>query len=394
MADQLAPGYQPQLQHLLKAAGYTTAIVGKWHLKTEPEGFDYWCVLPGQGRYYNPVFIEMGTRKEFAGHASDVTTELALNWLRGRDTAKPFCLFCHHKAPHRPWQPPKRYASLYEDKTIPEPPTSLDDYKNRSVVARNACMKVGEDMTERDLKRPVPKELPWQELRRWAYQYYIKDYLRCVASVDDGVGLLLDYLEEAGLTENTIVVYTSDQGFFLGEHGYYDKRFMYEESLRMPFLIQYPPEIPAGTVQEAMVLNTDFAPLILDYAGVEIPAEMQGRSFRAFLRGQQLEGWRTSMYYRYWMHLSHHCVPAHYGIRTTRYKLIFYYGDPLDASGAVQKPTEPEWELFDLEKDPMEMNNVYADPHYKDVVEALKQQLATLQRELGDEPWNPGAPSA
>lgn len=389
LADPLAHGYRPQVQGLLRDAGYTTAIVGKWHLHTDPEGFDYWCVLPGQGRYYNPVFIEMGSKKEFEGHASDVTTDLALNWLKARDKSKPFCLFYHHKAPHRRWEPPKRYMSWYENETIPEPPNLLDDYKNRSNAAKNACLKVGEDMTEEDLKRPIPKNMSWQELRRWAYQYYIKDYLRCVASVDDNVGRVLDYIEQEGLRENTIIIYTSDQGFFLGEHGYYDKRFMYEESLRMPFLIQYPRELPAGTVSDAMVLNIDFAPLLLDYAGVQIPASMQGRSFRPILRGEKVENWRTSMYYRYWMHMAHHCVPAHYGIRTERYKLIYYYGDPMGMSGAVPKPTPPEWELFDLEKDPHEMNNVYNDPHYSDVVEQLKEELARLQTEVGDQPWSP-----
>jgi arylsulfatase A-like enzyme len=243
---------------------------------------------------------------------------------------------------------------------------------------------VGENMTKTDVKRDLPAELKGDALRRWAYQYYIKDYLRCIASVDDNVGRLLDYLDAEDLTRDTMVIYTSDQGFFLGDHGYYDKRFMYEESLRMPFLIRYPGEIRPGTVNNDMVLNLDFAPTWLDYAGVKVPADMQGRSFRRVLEGRTPKNWRTSMYYRYWMHLADHGVPAHYGVRTHRYKLVYYYGQPLDAKGALQPPTEPEWELFDLEKDPYEMNNVYAEAAYAQVVRELKAELERLRKEFKD----------
>ena len=232
----------------------------------------------------------------------------------------------------------------------------------------------------------MPSGLSPEGEKRWRYQRFIKDYLRCIASVDDNVGRLLDYLDEEGLTENTIVIYTSDQGFFLGDHGWFDKRFMYEESLRMPFIIRYPREIKPGTVNENIILNVDFAPTFLDYAGVEVPEEMQGRSFRPLLNGELPEGWQTSMYYRYWMHLAHHYVYAHYGIRTMRYKLIYYYAEALGQPGAVDEPKEPEWELFDLEKDPYEMKNVYNDPQYADVVRELKDELHRLQQEVGDEP--------
>lgn len=378
-------GSRRHVARLLQAAGYETAIVGKWHLKSEPTGFDYWCVLPGQGRYYNPILIgKGGGRKRYEGYSSDVIGQLALEWLKSRKGDKPWFLMCHFKAPHRPWRPAERFAKLYEDVEMPEPPNLLDDYKNRSRAAARATLKIGENMGRVDLKRQKPAGLKGMALRRWAYQIYIKDYLRCVAAVDENVGRILDYLDRSGQSENTVVFYTSDQGMFIGEHGYYDKRFMYEESLRMPLLVRYPSEIRAGTVNDDMVLNIDFAPTFLDLAGAAVPSDMQGRSFRGLLRGERPSDWRTAMYYRYWMHLAHHGVPAHYGIRTKRYKLIYYYGQPLGMRGAVRRPTEPEWELFDLEKDPHEMKNVYDDPAYGDVVKRLKAELERLRRELGD----------
>ena len=248
-------------------------------------------------------------------------------------------------------------------------------------------MRISRDFNERDLKFPIPEGLSEEEETKWKYQRYIKDYLRCVASVDDNIGRMLDFLDEEGLTENTIVVYTSDQGFFLGDHGWYDKRFMYEESLRMPFVIRYPKEIEDGSVCDDMILNADFASTFLDYAGVEIPEEFQGRSIRPLLQKQTPEDWRKAMYYRYWMHLSHHNVYAHYGLRTHRYKLIYYYADALDQPGAVDDPREPEWELFDLEIDPLEMNSVYHDPEYADLVEELTAKLHEMQAEVGDVPY-------
>ena len=248
-------------------------------------------------------------------------------------------------------------------------------------------MRIDRDLTLTDLKEPVPSGLTPQEEKRWKYQRYIKDYLRCVASVDDNVGRMLDYLDQEGLTDDTIVIYTSDQGFFLGDHGWYDKRFMYEESLRMPFVIRYPREIEPGTIDRNMILNVDFAPTFLDYAGIDIPEEMQGSSFRPLLNGRLPQDWQTSMYYRYWMHLAHHNVYAHYGLRTLRYKLIYYYADALGQPGAIDDPREPEWELFDLETDPYELHNVYDAPAYLDVMKELKGQLRHLQDRLGDEPY-------
>ena len=384
-------GRQLTFPKLLQKQGYQTAVIGKWHLGHggiyDPTGFDYWNVLPGQGLYHDPEMFEMGEKKVFKGYVTDIITDFSLDWLRERDTNRPFCLLCHHKAPHRQWEPDEKHARMYEDIDIPEPETFNDDYSNRARAAAEAKMRVERDLNPGDLKQPVPQGLTSEEEKSWKYQRYIKDYLRCVASIDDNVGRLLDYLDEEGLTDNTIVIYTSDQGFFLGDHGWYDKRFMYEESLRMPFIIRYPEEIKPGTVNEDIMLNVDFAPTFLDYAGIDIPEQMQGTSFRPLLNGQVPEDWQTSMYYRYWMHLAHHYVYAHYGVRTLRYKLIYYYADALGQPGAVDEPKEPEWELFDLEKDPCEMNNVYNNPEYAAVVKELKTELRRLQEQVGDEPY-------
>jgi arylsulfatase A-like enzyme len=385
LADRL-DGSRQNVAKLLNAASYQTAIIGKWHLQSDPTGFDYWNILPGQGVYHNPVLIEMGQKKKHQGYATDIITDFSLDFLKRREKNRPFFLMCHHKAPHRPWEPDAKHATMYDGLTIPEPFNLFDDYRNRSRAAANATMRVGEHMNKTDLKQDIPTDLKGNALRKWAYQLYIKDYLRCVASVDDNVGRLLDYLDAEGLTRDTMVIYTSDQGFFLGDHGYYDKRFIYEESLRMPFLIRYPGNIRPGTVNQDIVLNLDFAPTWLDYAGTKVPADMQGRSFRPILQGRTPKDWRTSMYYRYWMHLADHGVPAHYGVRTKRYKLVYYYGQPLDAKGAIPKPTEPEWELFDLQKDPHEMNSVYDDPAYASVVRELKAELERLQKQFGDTP--------
>ncbi len=380
---------------LLQQNGYQTAIFGKWHLGLGPEhcptGFDDWAVLPGQGRYHNPEFIfkapQGGETRTVPGYVTDIITDMSLDWLKARDVERPFCLLYHHKAPHRPWYPDEKHAHLYLNEDLPEPPTLFDDYATRSQAAVKAEMRVGPHMTSTDLKCEVPAEMPEMELRRWAYQRYIKDYLRVIASVDDNVGRVLDYLDEAGLSENTLVVYTSDQGFFLGDHGWYDKRFMYEESLRMPLIMRYPREIRSGTTNPDMVLNVDFPSLFLDLAGVEIPEDMQGRSFRPLLRGETPSDWRQSMYYRYWMHKGGgHRVCAHYGVRTHEYKLIFYYGEALGQAGTVDEPETPEWELFDLRKDPQELNNVYNDPAYAGVVQELKRELRRRQLEVGDRP--------
>ena len=380
----------PKRNHVakeLQKAGYQTAMIGKWHLASNPTGFDYWNILPGQGVYYDPVFIEQGARKKHQGYCTDLIGDFTLDWLKRRDRQKPFFMMCHHKAPHRPWEPDPKYKSLFEGQTIPEPDNLFDHYEGRARSVSTVTMRVGEDMNQTDLKQPIPADLKGDALRQWGYQLFIKDYLRCVRSVDDNVGRLLDYLDAENLAENTIVIYTSDQGFFLGDHGWFDKRLMYEESLRMPFLMRYPGAIPPGSVERDMILNIDFAPTFLDYAGVAAPPEMQGRSFRAGVEGHTPHQWRKSMYYRYWMHnTSDHHVPAHYGLRTDRWKLIYYYGKPLGMKGAEPPDTQPEWELFDVRDDPREMHNLYHDPKYASLVKKLTAELAAKQKEAGDVP--------
>lgn len=379
---------------ILRGQGYQTAVFGKWHLGTGPEhcptGFDEWAVLPGQGLYHNPDFIFRapggGKKSIVKGYVTDIIADMSLDWLKARDRQRPFCLLCHNKAPHRPWEPDEKHAHLYLNREIPEPGTLYDDYSNRSSAAAAATLRVGRDMDERDMKCGINRGLSENELRKWAYQLYIKDYLRVIASVDENTGRILDYLDKEGLSENTIVIYTSDQGFFLGDHGWFDKRFMYEESLRMPFIIRYPEEIKAGSVNSDMILNVDFAGTFIDYSGGDVPSGMQGRSFRPLLKGHLPEGWQTSMYYRYWMHGGHN-VYAHYGVRTLRHKLIYYYADGLGQPGTLDTKEPPEWELFDMEKDPCELNNVYGVPAYADIVTEMKNELHRLQVKLGDEPY-------
>ena len=376
---------------LLQAEGYQTAIVGKWHLghggHADPTGFDYWNVLPGQGLYHDPEMIDMGEKKVYPGYVTDIITDLSLDWLKERNPEQPFMLMTHHKAPHRPWDPDEKLMHLYQNTDIPEPETFHDDYSNRASAAKEAKMRVDRDMTDRDLKYPVPEGLTAAEEKQWKYQRYIKDYLRCVASIDNNVGRMLDYLDQEGLAENTIVVYTSDQGFFLGDHGWYDKRFMYEESLRMPFVMRYPREIEAGSINDDMILNLDFAQTFLDCTNVDQTDEMQGRSFRPLMNGKTIEDWRTSMYYRYWMHLAHHHVYAHYGLRTHDHKLIYYYADGLGTPGSADDPKPPEWELFDLKKDPHEINSVYDNPDYSEIQAQLTSELYQLQSKFGDQPY-------
>ncbi|MFW6309209.1 MAG: sulfatase [bacterium] len=393
--------WQQTFPKLLQQSGYQTAMIGKWHLghqkENYPAGFDYWNILPGQGDYHDPEMIEMGEWKQYEGYVTDIITDFSLEWLEDRDEDKPFCLLYHHKAPHRPWKPDDKHADMYEDEDIPLPETLDDNYEDRARAAEAALMRVDRDLVYgHDIKQEHPPEgLSGEELKIWQYQQYIKDYLRCIASIDDNVGRLLDYLDDEGLTENTVVIYTSDQGFFLGDHGWFDKRFMYEESLRMPFVVRYPEEIEPGSNSEEIILNIDFAETFLDYAGVEIPDDMQGESFRPILKGKKVEGWRDAMYYHYSMYPNTHNVFPHYGLRTDRYKLICYYEldedfeEVTDPDGEiVKRPEKTEWELFDLNRNPQEMESVYNDPEYSEIVEKLKQKLFSLQKQVADDRLN------
>lgn len=365
-------GRQPTLAKYLQASGYHTGVVGKWHLGSEPTGFDDWAVLPGQGSYRNPVlFSKREGRKQYPGYCTDVITDLALGVLKDRPKDKPFFLMYHHKAPHRPWQPDEAHEKQWAGKTIPTPETFDDDYATRSDAAREATMRIDRDLRPNDYKQTPPDGLSPAELKRWKYNRYMQDYLACVASLDDNVGRVLDYLDKEGLAQNTIVVYTSDQGFFLGDHNWFDKRFMYEESLRMPLLVRWPGVAKPGTTSDAMVLNLDFAPTFLDAAGLPVPPDMQGRSMVPLLRGESPKDWRTSMYYRYYHYPQDHRVQPHYGVRTERYKLIYFH-------------KINQWELFDLVSDPHELKNLYNDPAQAEIVKALKAELYRLKAELKD----------
>lgn len=397
----LNDGLRPEQENLAKEmqdAGYQTAIVGKWHLKYEPTGFDYYNVMPGQGRYRNPVLISKEDRAGqtcpfdrtkatvYEGHSTDVITDQVLGWIDGkRDKSKPFMMMCHYKAPHRDWVYAPRYDSLYADVVFPEPDNILDTYEGKAEYAK--IQKMGlEFMTAVDMKCELPTDMSRDEFRHWAYQRYMRQYLRCIAGVDENVGRILKYLDDNGLAENTIVIYTSDQGFFLGEHGWFDKRYMLEESLRMPLLIRYPKEIRPGTTNDNIVINADFAPTLLDYAGISKPEYMQGESFRKILRkGKSPKGWRDAMYYRYWMNGDqHHNTVANYGIRTERYVLTFYYGKALGKTGTKEMDYTPDWELYDLKKDPKEMNNIYGEKKNTKLVRKLKTQLSELKKKYGD----------
>ncbi len=376
----------------LQEAGYTTGIIGKWHLghgpRHDPVGFDFWRILPGQGHYDNPVMLEAdGNVVERGGYVTDLITDDCIDFI-GEHKDEPFALFCHHKASHRTWNPAPRHFTLYDDVDIPEPTTFHDDLDGRAEVITSVKMHMMDLDPITDLKAVVPEGLSREEEMEWRYQRYIKDYLRVVTAMDEGIGRMLDKLEQEGLADNTIVVYTSDQGFFLGDHGWFDKRLMYEESLGMPLLIQYPERIKPGTSSDDIVVNVDFGPTLLDLMGVAIPDHVQGRSFAPILDGATPDDWPESMYYRYWMHRDGaHNTPAHYGVRTRTHKLICYYNDPLGQLGA-NGPVDPiEWEMFDLVNDPLEINNVIADPTYATIRAELEAELARLQEELGDKPY-------
>jgi arylsulfatase A-like enzyme len=386
---------QTTFPKLLQAAGYQTAIIGKWHLKSEPTGFDYWEVLPGQGTYYNPDFRTADGRVEHTGYVTDIITDKVLEWLEaGRDPERPFMLMYQHKAPHRRWAPGPEHLTLYDETTIFEPATLFDDYSGRTSAAATQEMSIAGHLFDADLKLVPPPQLNdgqlarWNaaygpkneafreadptgaDLVRWKYQRYIKDYLRTIASIDDNLGRVLDYLDGSGLAENTVVIYSSDQGFYLGDHGWYDKRWMYEESLRMPLIARWPGVVEPGSQNRELVQNLDFAQTFLEMAGVEAPPEMQGRSLLPLLEGEVPDDWRDAIYYQYFEYPAVHMVRRHYGVRTQRYKLIHYY--EID-----------EWELFDLESDPDELRSLYDDPAHSATVEELKEMLRALRAHYG-----------
>lgn len=390
-------GAQQNVAKLLRAGGYQTAIIGKWHLVSDPTGFDHWQILQGQGPYYNPVLKTPNGPVRHEGYTTDIITDEALKWLKeGRDKEKPFFLMYQHKAPHRNWQPAPRYLDKYKGVTLPEPDTLFDNYEGRGKAAKDQQMSIAKDLTPHDLKL-VPQQglspeqqevftlayaeenaefekanLQGDDLVRWKYQRYVKDYLRCIDAVDENVGRVLDYLDESGLADNTVVIYTSDQGWYLGEHGWYDKRWMYEESFRTPLMVRWPGKIKPGTVNTDMVMNLDFAQTFLDIAGLDAPDDMQGRSLRSIFEGKTPDDWRKSVYYHYYEFPQPHHVHPHYGVRTERYKLIHFY-------------TLDEWELYDLEKDPKELKSVYADPAYADTVAELKKELTRLREYYKDD---------
>jgi arylsulfatase A-like enzyme len=394
-------GSQTTFPKLLKAAGYQTAVIGKWHLVSEPTGFDEWHILPGQGVYYNPPMIRNGRRVQHQGYTTDIITDLSLDWLKDRDKSKPFLLMCQHKAPHREWEPALRHLGFDGDRTYPEPPTLFDDYSGRGKAELDQDMTIARTMTSKDLKLSPPADLApdqrkvWdayyeprnesfrkatptgKDLVRWKYNRYMHDYLACVKAVDESVGRVLSYLDDEGLAENTIVVYAADQGFYLGEHGWFDKRWVFEESLRTPLLVRWPGVAKAASVRSEIVSNVDFAETFLDIAGLPIPTEMQGRSLLPLLKGQTTAEWRKSFYYEYFEYPVPHHVRPHYGVITDRYKLVHFYIPDVD-----------EWELFDREKDPTESRNVYSDVAYASVVKDLKTELARLRAEL-DVPAQP-----
>ena len=427
------PGDRNYLSQQMQTAGYQTAVVGKWHLKESPKFFDYFAVIAGQGRYMNPTLhvSEGGTKrrvrfdstlsreievKDYEGHSSDVLTDVSLNWLKNRDRSKPFFLMHHFKAPHDMFVYAKRYEDYLKDASIPEPDNLYDQPgpKFGSIATRgendSLVGVIGSTISPQPRKRNLSsyyrkkvrqltgKERPSdREMTHHTYQLYLKEYLRCVKGIDDNLQRLLDYLKKDGLLDNTIVVYTSDQGMMLGEHDYIDKRWMYEESIRMPLIIRSPNDAKSRRRCDWVINNTDFAPTLLEMAGVPVPDYMQGRSFLAAIRGEEEpKDWRRGTYYRYWMHMAHgHNNPAHFGIRTKRYKLIFFYGaDFTNVHGGrvverhegnrYWRNTPAAWEFYDLENDPLEMHNRYKDALNGDVIEELKGKLRELRQKLGE----------
>jgi N-acetylglucosamine-6-sulfatase len=402
------PGERQFLPAEMKKAGYLTAMIGKWHLKEEPTAFDYYNVLPGQGKYYDPDTREKEQGQwpnnliKHQGHSSDVITDLSIEWLSTRDRSKPFFLMFHFKAPHDLFRNAKRYDSYLANTEIPEPESLYDAGNHGSVSTRGSNDSlihiIGASVSRRcnawglGSRLEIDDSLPEREYTHEVYQEFLKRYLRCVKGVDDNVKRMVDYLKEEGIYDNTVVIYTGDQGYYLGEHDYFDKRWMYEEGMRMPFFIRYPKTIKEASRQDLLINNTDFAPTMIELAGGEVPEYMQGKSFKRTIMGKEEKEWRTETYYRYWMHMAHNLGnPAHFGIRTKKYKLIFFYGvdyeDPprTDYWGSqADIVTPPGWEFYDMEKDPKEMNNVYGNAEYSEVIVDLKQRLAKTRSELNE----------
>ena len=402
LSDAFSPD-SVSIAKVLQANGYQTALIGKWHLKKKPAGFDHFMVMPGQGVYFDPVFkteddwqddgIDAG--KKYPGYNTDVVTDYSIDWLKKRKSDKPFFLMVHFKATHEPFDYPDRLKDLYKDVDLPVP-VSLYDFgpktNGRSFIGQK--LETLEQRWEAYQKDPekfwtdypgMPfsiEGLDSLQARKKIYEKYVKDFLRCAAAIDENIGRVLDYLDKAGLAENTVVIYTADQGYFLGEHGFFDKRMMYEESARMPFVIRYPKEIKGGTRINDIILNTDFSALFADYAGLKKPDFIQGESFRKNLEGHSPKNWRTSMYYRYWQHEPFR--PAHFGIRTDKYKLIFYYGQPLDMQGASKETTTPAWEFYDISVDPKELHNAINDKKYMEIIKQLKVELLKQKEKAGD----------
>lgn len=410
--DEVFDGTQVTFPKLMRLAGYQTALIGKWHLVSDPTGFDFWNIVPSQGDYYNPDFIDSTGQKIVEGYVTDITADKAMSWLNQRDKNKPFCILVWNKAPHRDWMPPLKYLHQFDNKNIPLPSTFFDSYNTRTNAAHEQKMNVSKWLTPNyDLKENLgitqaderldtnwmgifgrlnPEEkkafieaytpkndafkkanLSGKELAIWKYERYMKDYLSCIQSVDDNVGRLMDYLKENGLDKNTIVIYSSDQGFYLGEHGWFDKRFMYEESFKTPLIFRWPEMIKPGTVSKDLVMNLDIPETLLDAAKVTIPAAMQGKSILPILKGKKPADWRKEVYYHYYESGGEHNVAKHVGVRTDRYKLIWFYENK-------------EWELYDLLKDKNELQNVYNSAAYTKIKNDLKKQLKLLEKKYKD----------
>lgn len=399
----LRPEYN-NIAKLIQKGGYQTSIIGKWHLKYEPNGFDYYCVLPGQGEYWNPYMKTKENWKDhyeggkpYEGYSTDIIADMTMDWIENRDESKPFMAMCHFKATHEPYDYPERFSHLYRDIDIPVPATFYDNsaettgrsFKGQSIdelqkryLAATADPRLRKDFMNYPELPFIVDGLNHEEARMKTYQKFVKDFMRCGAAIDDNIGRLLDYLDKSGLAENTIVIYTADQGYFLGEHGWFDKRLIFEESIHMPFVIRYPKEVKAGARNKDIIENVDFSALFADYAGIPYPATMQGHSFRENLKGKTPKDWRKNGYYRYWEHSKDR--PGHFGIRGERYKLAFFYGNGLKENNYGANEPQKYWDFYDLKADPNELHNAYNDPKYKKIIKSMKEEILKQRVALGD----------